>query len=71
MKTPRLDWLTAGGHSFHPVFEVCGVCGMTRHQYQNNGEPKCAGRQRGFERFIEPTMYRIRKAVSPSASRSG
>ena len=30
------------------------ICGVTRPQYQANGEPKCAGRQKGFERFIEP-----------------
>jgi hypothetical protein len=54
MRTSRLDWLRAGGHSFHPVYEVCGVCGMTRPQYQNNGKPKCTGRQSEFERFIEP-----------------
>jgi hypothetical protein len=41
-------------HSFHPVYDVCAVCGVTRPQYQANGEPKCAGRQSGFERFIEP-----------------
>jgi hypothetical protein len=54
MRTPRLDWLTAGGHAFHPVYEVCGVCGITRPQYDNNAKPNCAGRQSGFERFIEP-----------------
>ena len=54
MRTPRLHWLTAGGHSFHPVYDVCAVCGVTRPQYRANGEPKCAGRQSGFERFIEP-----------------
>ena len=52
MRTPRLDRLTAGGHSFHPVYEVCGVCGMTRPQYEDNGKPSCAGRQSGFERFV-------------------
>jgi hypothetical protein len=51
MRTPRLDWLTAGRHSFHPVYEVCGICGMTRPQYEDNGKPKCAERQSGFERF--------------------
>jgi hypothetical protein len=54
MKTPRLNWLTASGHSFHPVYEVCAICGITRPQYENNGKLRCAGRQSGFERFIEP-----------------
>jgi hypothetical protein len=54
MKTPRLNWLTASGHSFHPVYEVCAVCGITRPHYENNGKPRCGGRQSGFERFIEP-----------------
>ena len=64
MRTPRLHWLTAGGHSFHPVYEVCAVCGVTRPQYQANGEPKCAGGQSGFGRFISLTMFRIRKALA-------
>ena len=51
MKTPRPDLFIGGGHSFHPVFAVCGICGMTRQQYERNNKPQCAGRRRGYERF--------------------
>jgi hypothetical protein len=50
MRRGRPEWLTAGGHAFHPVFEVCGICGITRPQFEDNGKPKCSGRQIGRER---------------------
>ena len=44
----KLEWLTAGRHAFHPVYEVCGISGITRRD--DNGQAEVCG-QSGFERF--------------------
>jgi hypothetical protein len=44
------QWFMGRGHAFHPVYEICGICGMTRPQYEDKGKPKCPGRQIGRER---------------------
>jgi len=33
MTMRQLESLKAGGHSFHPVFEVCGKCDIARQRY--------------------------------------
>ena len=34
----------AGGHAFDFNRGVCEKCGMTREQFEDNGEPRCKGR---------------------------
>ena len=51
MRMHQIDWLKAGGHSFHPVFKVCGKCGIARQRYVKNRKQKCAGKRRGPERI--------------------
>jgi hypothetical protein len=43
MTMHQLERLKAGGHSFHPVFEVCGKCGIARKRYVKNKKQKCEG----------------------------
>jgi len=34
----------AGGHAFDFNRDVCAKCGMTREQYEDNGNPPCKGK---------------------------
>lgn len=33
-----------GGHAFGFINGVCGKCGMSRKEYQDNGKPPCRGK---------------------------
>jgi len=50
MTMRQLESLKAGGHSFHPVFEVCRKCGIARQRYVKDKKQKCVGKRRGPER---------------------
>jgi hypothetical protein len=36
--------LTAGGHRFDFIREVCTRCEMSREQFEDKGRPRCTGR---------------------------